>query len=297
MWFIYVLQLRLYLVIVLKMFTWNIRIVVFIIFTLYLGQFWMILHWLRETDSDQIYNFVIPWILTNCHDFLQKCSRERSWNSRAYEERLLRRQFWFIKWKTQNKSTKINTDPEKRHQILKHSSFIYAHTKPSGTFLPHPLTSKLRATGTSSFTTPSTFALIAVHKHNAASRSARPFTTVQHSSLGGVPTISVTNPSQLPQTPNLRVSFGHLAGFSGVKGGLFGVHGMLQDETMVKNMTLSRMKQAAAAFQPLKKPPILSYNKLEAGSNSHLVWIGGGGGSVQPILYSKRHSRLTSMSK
>lgn len=145
-------------------------------------------------------------------------------------------------------------------------SFIYAHTKPSGTFLPHPLTSKLRATGTSSFRTPNTFALIAVHKHNAASRSARPFTTVQHSSLGLVPTISVTNPSQLPQTPNLRVSFGHLAGFfgaEGVKGGLFGVHGTLLDETVVKNMMLSRMKPADTAFQLLKKPPILSYNKLE----------------------------------
>ena len=83
-----------------------------------------------------------------------------------------------------------------------------------------------------------------MHKHTAASRSARPFTTVQHSSLGLVPITSVTNPSQLPQTPNFRVSFGHSAEFSGAEGG----YKTVLDETQVKNMMLNKMKQAALAL-------------------------------------------------
>ena len=132
---------------------------------------------------------------------------------------------------------------------------FYAHTKPSGTFFPHAFISKVRAIGILTLITPSTLALIAVHKHNAASRSARPAISVQHSLLGGVPITSWTNPNQLPQTPNLSVSSGHLEGFFGTEGGdgvvLGGGQGTtLWDETQVKNKMLIKTKRAAA-LQPL----------------------------------------------
>jgi hypothetical protein len=83
-------------------------------------------------------------------------------------------------------SFKRKTNINEQEQIKE----FYAHLKPSGTFFPQALRSKLTATGTLSLTTPKTLALIAVHKHNAASRSARPLIRVQHSSLGGVPRAS-----------------------------------------------------------------------------------------------------------
>lgn len=92
----------------------------------------------------------------------------------------------------------------------------YQQAKPFGTFLPQELMTRLMATGTLNFRMPNTLALIAVHKHNAASRSASPSKTAQQLLLGFVPITSWTSPSQSPQTPNLRVSFGHLAGFTGV---------------------------------------------------------------------------------
>jgi len=85
-------------------------------------------------------------------------------------------------------------------------------------------------------------ALIAVHKHNAASRSARPFTTVQHFSLGLVPTTSFTNPNQLPQTPNLSVLMGHFCG--AVEGGVldFGGQERLSDAIQLMKNKLSSIK-------------------------------------------------------
>ncbi|KAL0395290.1 UNVERIFIED_CONTAM: hypothetical protein Slati_4495200 [Sesamum latifolium] len=59
---------------------------------------------------------------------------------------------------------------------------------------------------------PNTLALMAVQRHTAASRSAKPSMSVQHGVLGGVPTTRCTKSlSKFAQTPNLRVSFGHLA--------------------------------------------------------------------------------------
>lgn len=68
---------------------------------------------------------------------------------------------------------------------------------------------------------------------------------------------SLTSPSQLPQTPNLRVSLGHFSGFSGAGAGdggvgvgffrvgagvgVFGVHGP-QEETQVKKRMLRRTR-------------------------------------------------------
>ncbi|KAF7825338.1 transmembrane protein [Senna tora] len=99
-----------------------------------------------------------------------------------------------------------------------------AQTNPSGTFFPQALTSKVTARGTSSFTIPSTLALMALHKHKAASRSASPFTSPQHSLLGLAPMFSLTSPSQLPHTPNFRVSLGQYVSF-------VGGHATLWDET------------------------------------------------------------------
>lgn len=126
---------------------------------------------------------------------------------------------------------------------------FYGHTKPWGIFFPQALIKKLMAIGILNLIAPSTLALIAVHKHNAASRSAKPEIKVQHSSVGGVPTTSWTNPNQLPQTRNLSVSLGHLATTEGgIEGVVFGGHGTtLWDETQVKKNMLINMKIAAAS--------------------------------------------------
>ncbi|RDX96728.1 hypothetical protein CR513_20578, partial [Mucuna pruriens] len=116
------------------------------------------------------------------------------------------------------------------------------HTNPDGTFFPQALTSKLTATGTLSLTAPNTLALIAVHKHSAASRSARPFNRVQHFSLGLVPITSLTKPNQLPQTPNLSVSLGHFC--CAEEGGVvdFGGQGRLSAAIELKKRKLSSTK-------------------------------------------------------
>ncbi|KAL6552700.1 hypothetical protein OROHE_008064 [Orobanche hederae] len=107
------------------------------------------------------------------------------------------------------------------------------------------------------------------NRHSAASRSANPFKTAQHSLLGFVPITSCTIPSQSPHTPNLSVSLGHFTGVEGGTGAGFGVggghgagfgvgggtgtgsggHGALVDETQVKNAMLSRIR-APTGFRP-----------------------------------------------
>ena len=107
--------------------------------------------------------------------------------------------------------------------------------------------SKVTATGTLSLTDPSTLALIAVHKHSAASRSATPFTTLQHFSLGLLPISSLTNPNQLPQTPNLSVLMGHFCG--AVEGGGvadFGGQGRLSHAKQPMKNKLSSIKVQTA---------------------------------------------------
>lgn len=60
---------------------------------------------------------------------------------------------------------------------------------------------------------PSTLALRAVHKHNAASKSAKPLIKAQHLLPdGGFPMTMFTKPSTSAHTPSLSVSLGHLAG-------------------------------------------------------------------------------------
>lgn len=81
---------------------------------------------------------------------------------------------------------KINmTAVQSKSMRINHATITYhGHLNPSGTFFPQELTTKLSATGTLTLRTPSTLALIAVHRHTAASRSARPLTNEQHSLSG-----------------------------------------------------------------------------------------------------------------
>uniref|UniRef100_A0A1J3KA09 Uncharacterized protein n=1 Tax=Noccaea caerulescens TaxID=107243 RepID=A0A1J3KA09_NOCCA len=59
---------------------------------------------------------------------------------------------------------------------------------------------------------PRMFALRAVQRQAAASRSASPLMRVQHGSTGGFPRVMLSRPlSTLAQTPSLRASLGHLA--------------------------------------------------------------------------------------
>ena len=53
-------------------------------------------------------------------------------------------------------------------------------------------------------------ALMAVQRQTAASRSRRPWMTLQQGFTGGVPTVTLSNePSKSAHTPNLSASFGH----------------------------------------------------------------------------------------
>lgn len=116
------------------------------------------------------------------------------------------------------------------------------------------------ATDTLNFRRPNTFPMIAVHRHNAASRSAMPSKTAQHSLLGSAPITSWRSPSQSPQTPNLRVSLGHLAGTGeGGNGAGFGVGGHVAqpNETQLENSMLSMMIAAATGFS--FRPPAISF--------------------------------------
>lgn len=85
-----------------------------------------------------------------------------------------------------------------------------AQTKPFGTFLEQTLRSKLRETGTFRLI-PRTLALIAVQRHTAASKSAKPSMRLQHGFFGGVPMVTPINPpSKLAHTPSFRASLGQL---------------------------------------------------------------------------------------
>ncbi|KAK4372023.1 hypothetical protein RND71_007407 [Anisodus tanguticus] len=67
---------------------------------------------------------------------------------------------------------------------------LQAHVKPLGTFFPQEFRTKLMAMGTLSLRAPKTLALIAVHKHKAASTFAIPSNRAQHWLLGFAPMTS-----------------------------------------------------------------------------------------------------------
>ncbi|KAL3849087.1 hypothetical protein ACJIZ3_010969 [Penstemon smallii] len=89
--------------------------------------------------------------------------------------------------------------------------------KPDGTFLPQSFRSRLSESGTLRLR-PNRLALIAVHRHTAASRSAKFPISEQHGAFGGVTTTRPNKPfNKLAHTPNFKVSIGHVAGGGGKK--------------------------------------------------------------------------------
>lgn len=93
---------------------------------------------------------------------------------------------------------------------------------PGGIVFSHALSNKLSVTGTFKLI-PSTLALMAVQRHNAASKSTNPSSKAQHLLEGGVPITRLTRPPRRStHTPSFKVSLGHLAG---VVGGAIGVVG------------------------------------------------------------------------
>jgi len=81
--------------------------------------------------------------------------------------------------------------------------------KPVGGFFPQLFSMRLRESGTFKLI-PSTFALMAVHKQTAASRSVSPWIKLQHGIVGGDPTTTFTKWSILAHTPSFKVSIEHV---------------------------------------------------------------------------------------
>lgn len=104
---------------------------------------------------------------------------------------------------------------------------------------------------------PKIFALMAVQRQTAASRSARPWMRLQHGVLGGVPTTTPSNPlSKLAHTPSFRVSLGHVAlegvglgvGFGFGFGFGFGEGQVSHELTRQKKRRLRERKRASEAL-------------------------------------------------
>lgn len=110
-----------------------------------------------------------------------------------------------------------------------------------GTFFPQTLRSRLRESGTSRWI-PRTFALIAVQRQTAASRSTSPSMRVQQGSLGGVPIVTLRRPlSKSAQMPSFKASLGQVP--DGLAVGLGGVHALDRE----KRRRLSERKRASIA--------------------------------------------------
>ncbi|KAL3849089.1 hypothetical protein ACJIZ3_010971 [Penstemon smallii] len=109
------------------------------------------------------------------------------------------------------------------------------HVAGEGTFLPQLFRSRLSESGTLRLM-PNTLALIAVHRHTAASRSTKFPISEQHGVVGGVPITSCTKSfNKLAHTPNFKVSIEHVAGGRGKEVEL----------AIVKNIMLRRRKRTA----------------------------------------------------
>ena len=80
--------------------------------------------------------------------------------------------------------------------------------KPVGTPLPQKLRMRLRWMGRLRLM-PSTLALMAVHRHTAASRSTSPFSSGQHGSVAGTPAFAYIRSSTFAHTPSFSASAGH----------------------------------------------------------------------------------------
>jgi len=99
---------------------------------------------------------------------------------------------------------------------------LYEHWKPLGIDFSQALSRRLSVTGTFKLI-PRTFALIAVQRQTAASKSVKPWINVQHLLEVGLPTITLTSPRTSAQTPSFNVSLGHFCAVEGVGGLELGV--------------------------------------------------------------------------
>ncbi|TYH41907.1 hypothetical protein ES332_D11G026900v1 [Gossypium tomentosum] len=95
---------------------------------------------------------------------------------------------------------------------------------------------------------PKMFALIAVQRHAAASRSTRPLRREQHGITGGEPTVTLTRLSTLAHTPNLRASLGHLPRADGVGVGVLGLM-----PKMLALIAVQRQAAASRSTRPLRR--------------------------------------------
>lgn len=118
-----------------------------------------------------------------------------------------------------------HTQTKKRNTAHINLKFcIQSHLKPGGTVFWQALSKTLSATGTSRFM-PSTFALMAVQRHAAASKSASPSSSGQHLSPdGGSPITTFTRPRRSAQTPSFNVSLGQNGFTGGALGAGCGLH-------------------------------------------------------------------------
>ncbi|KAK3224869.1 hypothetical protein Dsin_004731 [Dipteronia sinensis] len=139
-----------------------------------------------------------------------------------------------------------------------------AHWKSRGTLFPQTFKSKLSEMGMLRLI-PKMLALMAVQRQTAASRSRRPWMTLQHGVTGGEPMVTFSKePSTSAHTPSLRASLGQEAE-DGVGSGFgfgFGL-GEGQDPQAlirVKKRMLTEKKRASDAelFEPISQILIAS---------------------------------------
>lgn len=119
--------------------------------------------------------------------------------------------------------------------------------KPGGTVFWQALSKMLSATGTSKLM-PSTFALMAVQRHAATSRSAKPSSSGQHLLPdGGSPTTTFTRPRRSAQTPSFKVSRGQKGFTGGSLGAGCGLHVPQAEVNVTERRRNERTKTARGA--------------------------------------------------
>lgn len=140
--------------------------------------------------------------------------------------------------------------------------FDQLHWKPLGTLPPQKLTMRLRSMGMLRWM-PRTLALMAVQRHTATSRSARPSMRGQQGSFGGAATVALISPfSTLAQTPSFSVSRGHLPPLPGPGVGV-GLAQGLGGEGAGSIGTMPPPPQATLRFKDARKSSAREANNLE----------------------------------
>lgn len=137
---------------------------------------------------------------------------------------------------------------------------------------------------------PKMLALMAVQRHTAASRSARPFRRAQHGVTGGVPTTRCTKSfNKSAHTPSFRVSLGQLGwGGGGLCGLGIGEQGTLCAPAKVKT-TMLRMRIRAMFAEHLEAISKHTSSTVVASKDFSFVCVlSGEYGKVQLSFYRRR---------